>query len=69
MSTDSLVTASRVAEHFGVSVGTVNGWVRQRRIPCVRLSRRVVRFRLLELEEALRQPVQKQDVRKAVETQ
>lgn len=65
---DPLVSAARVAEHFGVCVGTVNAWVRLRRIPCVRLSRRVVRFRLSEVEAALRQGVGADDVREAVET-
>jgi len=58
MPIEPLVTAERVAEHFGVSVGTVNAWVRARRIPCLRPSRRVVRFHLSEVESALQQVIQ-----------
>ncbi len=55
MDADELVTADVIAEHYGVSVGTVNGWVRQKRIPCVRPSRRIVRFRLSDVEQAVTQ--------------
>lgn len=48
------VTAEAVAAHFGVTVGTVNKWVRGGRIPFIRPSRRVVRFYIDEVEEALR---------------
>ena len=49
------VNAETVATHFGVTVPTVNRWVRERRIPFVRISRRVVRFRIDEVESVLRQ--------------
>ncbi len=49
-----LVTAREVAQLFSVTVGTVNRWTRQGRIPCVRPSRRVVRYALAEVEAALR---------------
>ena len=49
-----LVDAATVAKRFGVSVATVNSWVRHGRIPYVRPSRRVVRFDLEEVERALR---------------
>lgn len=48
-----LVTAKAVARRFGVSVGTVNRWVRERRIPFIRPSRRVVRFNLGAVETAI----------------
>ena len=48
-----LVTAECVAERFGVTVGTVNSWVRDGRVPYIRVSRRTVRFRLNEVEQAL----------------
>ena len=48
------VTARDVAEHFGVTVETVNRWVRERRIPHIRISRRVVRFDLVDVEHVLR---------------
>ena len=53
----SLSTPQQVAEHFGVSVTTVNSWVRAGRIPCVRPSRRVVRFDLDAVEQAIARPV------------
>lgn len=65
---DPLVTAERVADHFGVRVGTVNAWVRERRIPFVRPSRRVVRFRLSKVEAALRQAIQSDSDRKTEPT-
>jgi len=65
---EQLVTAEQVAEHFGVTVGTVNAWVRHHRIPCVRPSRRVVRFYLSEVESALRQGVQNNDAVKTEPT-
>jgi excisionase family DNA binding protein len=68
MPNESLVTAERIAEHFGICVGTVNAWVRERRIPCVRPSRRVVRFHLSEVEAALRQSVENDNTVKAVPT-
>ncbi|RJP30928.1 MAG: DNA-binding protein [Phycisphaerales bacterium] len=49
----SLVTSEQVAERFGVTVNTVRRWVRERRIPAIRASRRVVRFDLAAVECAL----------------
>ena len=48
------VTAKELAEHFSVTPETVSRWVREQRIPCVRPSRRVVRFYIEEVEHALR---------------
>ncbi len=56
MTESRLVTADEVAERFGVSVGTVNQWVRQRRIPCIRPTRKTVRFRLDDVERAITTP-------------
>ena len=53
MHTADLVTSKTVARHFGVSISTVNRWVREERIPYVRPSRRIVRFRLDDIERAL----------------
>lgn len=47
------VNANQVAEHFGVTVETVRRWVRERRIPCIWISRRVVRFHIPDVERAL----------------
>lgn len=51
--TDSLVTAQAVADRFGVTVPTVLKWVREQRIPCVRASRKVLRFDLAAVEASL----------------
>lgn len=48
-----LADAKTVAQHFGVKVATVHTWVRQGRIPCIRPSRSIVRFRLADVELAL----------------
>lgn len=54
MPTNRLVDAQAVARRFAVSIGTVNRWVRSGVIPCLRPSRRVVRFNLSEVEASLR---------------
>lgn len=43
---NGLVTANEVAKHFDVTVETVNRWVREGRVPCIKPSRKVIRFRL-----------------------
>ena len=48
-----LLTPVEIAAHFGVAVTTVRGWVRDERVPFIRPSRRVVRFRLSEVERAI----------------
>ena len=57
MQTDRLVDAEAVADRFTVAVSTVNRWVRERRIPFVRPSRRVVRFDLDQVDAALRSDI------------
>ena len=57
MAQGKLATAQEVADRFGVKLATVLTWTRQGRIPCVRPSRRVVRFHLAEVEAALHQAV------------
>lgn len=53
MERERAVTAEAIAEHFGVTVPTVNRWVREHRIPCIRPTRKTVRFKLSEVECAL----------------
>ncbi len=56
MLSEKPVTAQEIADHFDVTVQTVNRWVRERRIPFIRPSQRIVRFRLSEVEQALSSP-------------
>ena len=51
----SLLTSKDLAKCFGVSVETVRAWVRDGRIPYIRASRKIVRFRMDEVEAALHQ--------------
>ena len=48
-----LATVIDVSRKFGVCVETVRQWVRQNRIPCLRPSRKIIRFDLKEVEKAL----------------
>ncbi len=50
---ESLATTSDVAARFGVTDETVRRWVREHRIPFIRASRRIVRFRLADVEQTL----------------
>ena len=47
---DRLITYRQAAERLGMPVGTLYSLVSTRRIPHVRLGRRLVRFRRRELE-------------------
>lgn len=49
-----LLDARGLAAKLGVSVGTVNRWTRAGRIPVLRLSRKVRRFRLPDVVDAIR---------------
>ncbi len=51
-STSTLVDSNAVAKRFGAAVGTVTKWVRDGVIPCVRPSRRIVRFDMDAVERA-----------------
>lgn len=53
MKNTRLITADAIALRFGVTVRTVNRWVRDGAIPYLRPSRRVVRFDLELVERAL----------------
>jgi excisionase family DNA binding protein len=47
---DALMTVMEAAEFLGLVPGTVYHFVSERRIPCVHLSARCVRFRRSDLE-------------------
>ena len=50
--TSKLVQFKEVAEHFDVSVQTVRNWVKDRKIPFIKLGS-VYRFNILEIEKAI----------------
>lgn len=52
-SNSDLVSVESVADRFGVSVATIRRWVREKRIPFIRPSRRILRFRLSDVEHAV----------------
>ncbi len=49
-----LVDSQALARHFGVGIETVRNWVRDGRVPCIRPTRKTVRFDLAEVERAVR---------------
>lgn len=59
MPESELITTRDVARRYGVAVGTVQAWVRQGRIPCIRPSRRVIRFRIDDIERVIGKPAEK----------
>jgi hypothetical protein len=55
---DELVTPADLARRFGVTIETVRGCVRERRVPYLCPSRRVVRFCLADVRRAIRHTAQ-----------
>jgi len=51
---DGYVSAGVVAQHLGLRPNTVIQWARVGRIPCLKMSPRVIRFRLPAVVAALR---------------
>ncbi len=49
---DQLINSRELARRLNVSVGTIRRWARDGVIPCVRPSRRVVRFDLADVQRA-----------------
>ena len=58
-SSSKLVQFKEVAEHFDVSVQTVRNWVREKKIPFIKLGN-VYRFRVKDIEESLLSDTQSQ---------
>lgn len=52
---DKRLTAAQVAEMLGVNVHTIYKWARTGRIPCIKLGRHRMRFKLSDLERWLTQ--------------
>lgn len=53
MNEDRLMDVNEVAEFLGLAVGTVYHLVSQKRLPCLRLSARCLRFRKSDLNAFL----------------
>jgi excisionase family DNA binding protein len=53
VSDNRLLNANEVAEFLGLAVGTVYHLVSQKRLPCIRLSARCLRFRRSDLEKLI----------------
>ena len=53
MSMDRLLNVSEVAELLGLAPGTIYHLLSQKRLPCVRLSKRCVRFRKSDLDRLI----------------
>lgn len=51
---DKYLTISDVAEKLGVKKGTIYAWLFQKRLPCIKLTGKMVRFRESDLEAWLK---------------
>lgn len=56
---ESYVDAPQIAKHLKVSLQSVYNWVSTGQIPCYRISRNLVRFKITEVEVWLKQFHQK----------
>lgn len=54
MTREPLWKVAEVAQYLGVSIGTIYHLTSQKRIPCLRLSARCLRFEPMEIESWLR---------------
>ena len=50
---DGLLRAEELAQALGLQVATVRRWTYERRLPCVRIGKRAVRYRLRDVERVL----------------
>jgi len=48
------VTKKELATRYSVTLGTINNWMREGRIPFLRLSRQLVRFNLKDCDAAIK---------------
>jgi excisionase family DNA binding protein len=51
---NGLVTAEQLAGELSLKPGTIKRWTQEGIIPCLRLSGKVVRYDLAEVEKALK---------------
>lgn len=54
------LSAGEVGDIIGVNLNTILVWARKGIIPCLRLSSRVIRFDMEEVEAALREKSEKE---------
>ena len=52
---EKLLTVKELAELLGIAPASVYHWLSQKRLPCIRLSARCVRFRQKDLEALIEQ--------------
>ena len=50
---EKLMRAEELAQALGLQVATVRRWTYERRLPCVRIGKRAVRYRLRDVERVL----------------
>lgn len=50
---DDLLTAKEVAKYLKVTEWTVYQWAQKGRVPCIRLSKRALRFRFGDIKKEL----------------
>ena len=48
-----LISKRQLADNLGVSTRTIDTWLARRKIPCLKLSPRLHKFRLEDVERAL----------------
>lgn len=65
---ERLLNKKEVAQVFGVTVKAVDKWGSSRQLPFIRLSRRCVRFRPIEIKHYLDKRTVKADVRNSLKT-
>jgi excisionase family DNA binding protein len=52
---EKLLTIRELAERLNIAQGTAYHWLSQGRLPCVRFSKRCVRFRESDVEKMLKE--------------
>ncbi len=62
---DKLLTVKDVCKIFNIERATLYSWISKKRIPVVKISGRMVRFKMSEIERWLSQKSQNEEGRKA----
>lgn len=61
MDSKYLLTKQQIAERLGVSLSTINSWMKRGILPYYRLSPRCIRFDIAKVDEAIQQMVARQE--------